>query len=149
MQRLISISLLLGASTTFAQQFPRHELSINGFRNPSIGLEYRQNHVSVHAGYYLTAFRAGVNTSFLRAGLTYWFLPVGCKPNPSSFYTSVSYVRGFNGDYREKNGAMGEVGFRWMVWKGLNLRIGVAALMAPGESLKVNPTPGIGYAFSW
>ncbi|GAB3940197.1 hypothetical protein GCM10028805_01590 [Spirosoma harenae] len=149
MQRLLLMSLLLGASHVFAQPFPRHELSINGFRNPSIGLEYRQNHVSIHAGYYPTAFSAGVNTSFLRAGLTYWFLPVGHKPNPSSFYTSISYVRGLNRDYEDKNGAMGEVGYRWMVWKGLNLRIGVAVLTAPGESLKVNPTPGIGYAFSW
>jgi hypothetical protein len=42
---------------------------------------------------------------------------------------------------------MSEVGFRWMAYKGLNLRIGVAVLAADGKSLKVNPTPGISYSF--
>lgn len=47
------------------------------------------------------------------------------------------------------NGAMAEVGFRWMVWQGLNFRIGVAALASPGLDLKINPTPGISYSFAW
>jgi hypothetical protein len=34
-----------------------------------------------------------------------------------------------------------------MVWKGLNLRIGAIAVAASGESLKINPTPGISYSF--
>jgi hypothetical protein len=42
---------------------------------------------------------------------------------------------------------MAEVGFRWMIYKGLNLRIGVTTLAAAGESVKVNPTPGISYSF--
>lgn len=123
------------------------EFSINGFRNPSIGAEYRYKSVSIHAGYYTTAFESGVYTNFMKTGLTYWFLPVGKKENPSSFYSTVSYARGLNRDYKNKNAAIGEVGFRWMVWKGLNLRIGVAALVTPGESLKINPTPGISYSF--
>ena len=149
MKRTILAGLLLTSGSLFAQQLSRNEISINGFRNPSIGLEYRRNHVSVHAGYYPTNFTAGVTTSFIRTGLTYWFLPVGKRPNPSSFYASASYVRGLDRDYEGKNGLMGEAVFRWMVWKGLNLRIGVAALTAPGESLKINPTPGISYSFFW
>ncbi|WP_205435325.1 MULTISPECIES: hypothetical protein [Flavobacterium] len=50
-------------------------------------------------------------------------------------------------DYKDENAAMTEIGFRWMVYKGLNLRIGVAALAANDKSLKVNPTPGISYSF--
>jgi hypothetical protein len=149
MKQTILAGLLLISGPLFAQQLSRNEISINGFRNPSIGLEYRRSHVSVHAGYYPTNFSAGVTTSFIRTGLTYWFLPVGKRPNPSSFYASASYVRGLDRDYAGKNGLMGEVGFRWIVWKGLNLRIGVAALTAPGESLKINPTPGISYSFFW
>ncbi|GAB2563242.1 hypothetical protein [Spirosoma aerophilum] len=149
MKAILLACLLFLSSPLVAQQFSRHEISVNGFRNPSIGLEYRRSHVSVHAGYYPTNFTSGVTTSFVRTGLTYWFLPVGKRPNPSSFYLSASYVRGLDRDYEAKNGAMGEVGFRWMIWEGLNLRIGVAVLTAPGQDLKVNPTPGISYAFAW
>ncbi|CCH54686.1 hypothetical protein BN8_03882 [Fibrisoma limi BUZ 3] len=154
MKKIILAGLLLLSGATFAQRFPRNEVSINAFRNPSIGLEYRRNHVSVHGGYYPTivsqnAEGASVTTSFIRAGLTYWFLPVGRKPNPSSFYASVSYVRGLDRDYENKNGVIGEAGFRWMVWKGLNLRIGAAVLAAPGQDIKLNPTPGISYSFTW
>lgn len=142
---IVTSSLLPDA---FAQaRFSKSELSINAFRNPSIGAEYRYRSVSVHAGYYTTAFESGVYTNFMKSGLTYWFLPVGKKENPSSFYTSLSYARGLTRDYAKKNATIGEVGFRWMAWKGLNVRIGVAALAAKGESIKINPTPGISYSF--
>ncbi|GAB3639561.1 hypothetical protein [Spirosoma arcticum] len=154
MKKSILFGLLLVAGPTFAQRFPRNEISLNAFRNPSIGLEYRQRHVSVHAGYYPTivsqnAAGTNVTTSFVRSGLTYWFGAVGRRENPSSFYASASYVRGLDRDYEGDNGAMGEVGFRWFVWKGLNLRIGAAVLASPGKTLKLNPTPGISYSIHW
>lgn len=149
MKKLFFFGLLLVAGPTFAQRFPRNEISLNAFRNPSIGLEYRHRHVSVHAGYYPTNFTSNVTTSFVRTGLTYWFLPVGRRENPSSFYASASYVRGLDRDYEGDNGAMGEVGFRWFVWKGLNLRIGAALLASPGKTVKLNPTPGISYSIYW
>jgi len=102
--------------------------------------------MSVHAGYYPTAFKSGENTSFLKIGFTAWFLPVGKKEIPSSFYAGASYLRGFNRDYENKNAIGMEAGFRWMIWKGLNLRIGAIAVAAKGESLKINPTPGISYS---
>jgi len=75
----------------FAQsRFSRQEFSINGFRNPSIGLEFRHRAVSFHAGYYPTNFESGVTTTFVKVGTTLWFLPVGKRENPSSFYASVS-----------------------------------------------------------
>lgn len=135
-------------STTFSQNtFPKHQLSINGFRNPSIGLEYQHRHISVHGGYYVTNFTSGVTTEFLKMGLTYWFLPLGKKVMPSSFYVGASYLRGLTREYENKSAYALEAGFRWYLWKGLNLRLGVIVLTADGQDLKINPTPGISYSF--
>lgn len=149
-KNLLSVLMLLLTSTTFAQsKFPQHQLSINGFRNPSIGLEYQQQHVSIHGGYYVTNFTSGVTTQFLKAGITYWFLPVGKKEQPSSFYAGASYLRGLTRDYTNKNAFAVEAGFRWYLWKGINLRIGVIALTAQARDLQINPTPGISYSFKF
>lgn len=147
--QVLTVMMAIGFASTsaIAQKLSDHEFSINGFRNPSAGVEYRYKSFSVHGGYYPTAFKPGVNTNFAKAGVTYWFLPVGNKENPSSFYSTVAYARGLSQDYKDKNAIIGEVGFRWMVWKGLNLRLGVAALGAKGEDIKINPTPGISYSF--
>lgn len=142
--------LVVITSTAFAQsRFPKNQLSINGFRNPSIGLEYQRKNVSVHAGYYPTNFTSGVTTEFIRTGLSYWFLPVDKKEIPSSFYVSASYLRGLTREYEDKNAFAFEAGFRWYVWKGINLRLGVIALTAKGQDLKINPTPGISYSFKF
>lgn len=148
MKKALLILLLAVSATTYGQsKLASQDISVNGFRNPSIGLEYRYHRFSAHAGYYLTNFTSGVTTRFVKTGVTFWFGALGKKPIPSSFYASASYLRGLSRDYEGKNAYVGEVGFRWMVWKGLNLRIGVAALAANGESLKINPTPGISYTF--
>ena len=141
------IALLLSAGAQAQNRFTGKEISINGFRAPSVGAEFRKNQWSVHAGYYPTAFKSGENTSFFKAGATIWFLPVGKKTHPSSFYAGVDYLRGFNRDYDQKNALGVEAGFRWMVWKGLNLRIGGIMVAAEGESIRINPTPGISYSF--
>jgi hypothetical protein len=144
----ITFLLLFVSSVAFSQsRFSKNEISINGFRNPSVGLEYRQHNMSVHAGYYPTAFKSGENTNFVKTGVTFWFLPVGKKQNPSSFYAGASYLRGLSRDYEGKNAVGMEAGFRWMVWKGINLRIGGIAVASKGQSLKINPTPGISYSF--
>ncbi|MFT3704604.1 MAG: hypothetical protein QM802_19720 [Agriterribacter sp.] len=147
MKQFFILLLTLVSTAAFSQnRFSKHELSINGFRNPSIGLEYRHYNVSVHAGYYITAFERGVTTKFYKAGVTAWFLPVGKKENPSSFYAGASYLRGINLEYKSENAVAMEAGFRWMVWKGLNLRLGAIALAAKGHDIKINPTPGISYS---
>lgn len=149
-KNLLLALILLITSTAFAQsKFPKHQLSINGFRNPSIGVEYQQRNLSVHGGYYITNFTSGVTTEFLKTGLTYWFLPVDKKEIPSSFYAGASYLRGLTRDYKDKNAFAVEAGFRWSVWKGLNLRLGVIALTAEGQEVKINPTPGISYSFKF
>ena len=100
-------------------------------------------------GYYVTNFESGVTTQFVKTGLTYWFLPVDKKEIPSSFYAGASYLRGLNRDYEDKNALGVEAGFRWMIWKGLNFRIGAIAIAAKGQSLQINPTPGISYSFKF
>ena len=143
----IALLLVVSASTFSQSRFSKGEFSINGFRNPSIGLEYRYKNASIHVGYYLTALESGVTTKFIKAGLTAWFLPVGQRENPSSFYAGASYLRGINLDYEDEKAFGFEAGFRWMIWKGLNLRIGAIALVAEGHDVEINPTPGISYSF--
>lgn len=148
MQKLLTTvfaALLAGAA--FSQTLSPRELSINGFRNPSVGAEFRINHVSVHAGYYPTNFESGKTTNFFKAGVTYWFLPVGKKENPSSFYAGADYLRGLSDDYENKNVLGLEAGFRWMVWKGLNVRVGAIMVAGGGQSVKLNPASGISYSF--
>jgi hypothetical protein len=150
MKQLIIVLLVLVSGSAFSQsKFSKNEFSINGFRNPSIGLEYRHYHVSVHAGYYTTAFKSGEYTNFVKTGLTYWFLPVDKKEIPSSFYAGASYMRGLTRAYKNKNAVAMEAGFRWMIWKGLNVRVGAIAVAANGQDLKINPTPGISYSFKF
>lgn len=150
MKTAIVSLFLLASLATFAQnRFDSRELSVNGFRNPSIGLEYRVNHLSAHAGYYVTNFESGITTEFVKTGVTYWFLPVDQKEIPSSFYAGASYLRGLTRDYQNKNAVAVEAGFRWMIWKGLNFRVGAIALATSGESIKINPTPGLSYSFEF
>lgn len=148
MKKLIFSALfIITTGAAFSQsKFPKHQLSINGFRNPSIGLEFHHRQTSVHAGYYTTAFKSGEYTNFVKTGVTYWFAPVGKKEIPSSFYAGASYMRGLTRDYKNTNAFAAEAGFRWMAWKGLNLRIGAIATMAKGKDTKINPTPGISYS---
>lgn len=145
---LLLTGLLLAAVSASAQsRFSNHEFSINGFRNPSIGLEYRHRQVSVHGGLYLTNFKSGETTRFVKTGLTFWFLPVGKKENPSSFYLQMSYLRGLNRAYENQNAFSPDLGFRWMVWKGLNLRVGIVGVIAEGHKPSILWTPGISYSF--
>jgi hypothetical protein len=150
MKQFIFLLLLFTSTNVFSQsRFSDHEISINGFRNPSIGLEYRYKPVSVHAGYYITALESGITTKFLKAGLTAWFLPVGKRQNPSSFYAGASYLRGINRDYNKQNSLGVEAGFRWMIWKGLNLRMGAITLVSKGHDIRINPTPGLSYSINF
>ena len=78
MKQLLIVLLVLVSTSAFSQkQLSKNEFSINGFRNPSIGVSYRHQHLSVHAGYYITAFEKGVTTKFFKAGASVWLLPVG------------------------------------------------------------------------
>lgn len=147
MKKQLLFGLLFGiASLSHAQErFPKNQISVNVFRNPSIGFEYHRKQVSVHGGYYLTNFESNVTTQFVKAGASYWFLPWGRHEVPSSLYVGSSYLRGINRDYKNKNAMAFEVGARFTIWKGLNFRFGVIGLTAQGESPKLNPTPSFSY----
>jgi hypothetical protein len=149
-QILLGLLLLIATHTAQSQdKFPKNQLSINAFRNPSIGLEYHRKQVSLHGGYYVTNFTSGVTTEFLKAGVSYWFLPWGKQEIPSSFYIGSSYLRGLTRDYEDQNAIAFEAGARFVVWKGLNFRLGIIALAAEGQSLKINPTPSLSYSFKF
>jgi hypothetical protein len=132
---------------------PPQEINVNLFRNPSIGLEYRLGDFALHAGVYPTIISKnaeGINETswFLRAGLSYFLLGHSFYgQRPSEFYLSGSYLRGFN--HGHGNAALADAGYRWMIWHGLNVRIGVAVLLERGRDVKVNPTPGIGWSQSF
>ncbi len=131
-------------------EFSQQELSLNFFRNPSIGLEWRYSQVSIHAGYYLTNFEPNVTTEFIRSGVTFWFLPIASNGDaPSSLYSSVSYLHGLTREWTGTSGVMLEAGFRWMPWRGLNVRLGVDVLLSPNQPIRVNPNPGVSWSFVW
>ncbi|MDX2062390.1 MAG: hypothetical protein SFY70_04970 [Bacteroidia bacterium] len=149
---VVCAALAAGAITQVHAQsrFEGHDLSINGFRNPSIGLEYRRGQVSGHVGYYSTILPTGVGDTdetngYLRTGATVWFLPFGkLVPTPSSAYASASWLVSTHETPSFAPGLLLETGLRFFVWRGLNARIGVAALMRPGKTY-INPTPGISW----
>ncbi len=147
--RFLLAFVLLASAASSQPAFPKHALSVNGFRNPSIGLEYQHQRWSVHGGYYVTNFTSGVTTAFVRAGISYWWLPVGKgrASMPSSFYSGVSYLRGLTRSYRQQNAYAAEIGFRYYVWRGLNARLGLIALAARHQPVRFNPTPAISYSF--
>lgn len=151
MQKNLLLALMLVVSSSaFAQsKFPKHQLSINAFRNPSIGLEYQYRQVSVHGGYYITNFTSGVTTEFLKTGVSYWFLAWGKNEMPSSFYVGSSYLRGLTREYKNQNAFAFETGAKVAIWKGLNFRLGVIAITAENQSLKINPTPSFNYSFKF
>jgi len=147
------ISILLAASLAFAALVRAEsptapsegKLFINGFRMPSIGLEYQKHAFSWHGGMYCTVISKddhGDNetTWFGRAGMTWW---------PLSFlFVDASYLYGLNKDYRGDHGFMVNPGLQYLFRNTVALRLGVAALVSPDHDLKINPTPGIGFGIS-
>ena len=127
------------------------ELSLNLFRSPSIGAEYREAFLGLHGGFYPTV----ISRDAQGHTETTWFLKFGATGHlgrfalggdaPSAFFTSVSYVRGLNHGWG--NGALLDAGFRWVPWLGLNLRLGGGLLLSPDHSVRLNPTPGVGWNF--
>lgn len=154
MKKIFFVILFLGLvlASQGQNRFSKKEIGIVGFRNPSTGVEFRYKFVSVHAGFYPTILTEdgdgkGITSTFIRAGASVWFLPIGKQETPSSFYASLSYLQAMDATLPGQNGVIGDVGFRWFVYKGLNLRLGVAASYSEQKGWKLNPTPGIGYAF--
>ncbi|GBF42385.1 hypothetical protein LPTSP2_16720 [Leptospira ellinghausenii] len=157
MFRIIKIKILICLCLFFLftdiilgnTRFSNEEFSINFFRAPSIGGEYRKGQYSVHGGYYVTNFDPGITTEFYKLGIGYWFLPMdlGSDSNqPSSFYTYLSYGKGVNLEYQKKYTVMVELGYRFMIGRGFSFRFGLIVLAAEGSPTELNPTPSISYS---
>lgn len=117
------------------------ELSLNLFRNPSIGAEIRQGAFSVHTGYYPTILAEGANvpsrtSTFWRTGVSYWPIDWG--------YVSLSHLYGISGAAPGHHLLIIDAGAELVLWKHVALRLGVAYLPFSPIGGRVNPTPGIG-----
>lgn len=149
---VLPLALLLMALEGKSQdRYSGSETSVNLFRSPSAGMEYRADQVSIHIGFYPTIVSknsSGKNesTSFIRVGISYWYAPWGKNELPSSLHSSVSYVRGLTKTYKNQNGVMLETGSRFMIDNHWNFRLGAALLKAPSHKWKLNPTPGFSYS---
>ncbi len=127
---LVVILLVFGGS-----QARSNELYLNGFRNPSIGVEWRIKYLSSHTGYYLTNFAPGETSKFWRTGLSFW---------PTDYaYLSVSHLYGIDGALKNKHAVLFEAGGQLILFEHLALRLGVAVLPFSKISAQVNPTPGV------
>lgn len=147
---LLCTSLALADSATsvdFAPgpSRPERQIILNGFRMPSIGLEYRNRSLSWHAGLYCTVVsqdKDGDNetTWFAKAGTTWW---------PLSFlFVDLSALYGLNKGYRNDPAVMLNPGLQYAYREIVLFRLGVAVLASPDHAFKINPTPGIGIAFA-
>jgi hypothetical protein len=124
---------------------PERRIILNGFRMPSIGLEYRSRSVSWHAGMYCTVVskdRDGENetTWFAKAGATWWPL--------SYLFVDLSGLYGLNKGYRNDPAVMLNPGLQYAYRETVLFRLGVAVLASPDQAVKINPTPGISLAFA-
>ncbi|TWI85805.1 hypothetical protein IQ13_0974 [Lacibacter cauensis] len=136
-----------GGSTQSQNRLSKNEIGLNFFRNPSIGLEYRYRAFSVHSGIYVTNFERNRTWRFFKSGLTFWFLPVGNSVHPSSFYVQLNFLRGLNLDYKNRHAFSSDIGYRLMLLKGLQARLGITGIIAKNKPVKINPTPSINYSF--
>ena len=133
------------------------ELILHGFRAPSTGVELRDGWIGFHVGFYPTTIDRGSEgprtTWFVKTGLAaYWAQFDTGSGRMSGFYSGVSLVQGLNHEWNvsqsTKHGAgmVVESGFSWAVYRGLELRLGAAWLVGFDGRMRVNPTPGIGWA---
>lgn len=133
-------------------RYDGNETSVNLFRNPSMGIEKRVDQISIHIGFYPTVVSKNAegkneNTSFIKVGMSFWYLPWGDKLIPSSLFSTFSFVHGLSRSYKGQNGFMVETGSRVMIEDHFNFRLGAALLKAKEHPWKLNPTPGLSYSF--
>jgi hypothetical protein len=149
--------LLLLSQTSTPPEAPRRQFSVHAFRSPSIGVELRDGFFALHVGAFPLIVdstpEGGTRTTwFLKTGLTAYFLRYDLgSGRPSSLFASVSLVQGLNNDWNvgtsitRGTGVHAELGVVWAAWRGLDVRLGVGALVGFDGRFNVHPTPG----FSW
>ena len=153
----LALLLLLAQTPTTPPATPQRQFSVHAFRSPSIGVELREGFLALHVGAFPLIVdstpEGGTRTTwFLKTGLTAYFLRYDLgSGRPSSLFASLSLVQGLNNEWNvgtsitHGTGVHGEVGVVWAAWRGLDVRLGVGALLGFDGRFNVHPTPG----FSW
>jgi hypothetical protein len=147
----------LAATSPAAADTADRELTVHGFRSPSTGVELRDGWLGFHLGAFPLIADDGADGSratwFVKTGLTAypWRFDLG-SGRPSGPFVSLSLLQGLNNDWdvatsvSQGTGVHGELGFRWAVGAGLDLRLGVGVLVGSEGRVVVHPTPGIGWS---
>jgi len=154
---LISILVVLAATASPSAAEPaERELTVHGFRSPSTGVELRDGWLGFHLGLFPLIADEGADgtrtTWFVKTGVTAypWRFDLG-SGRVSGPFVSLSLMQGLNNEWNVANsvgqgaGVHGEIGFRWAVTAGLDLRLGVGVLVGSEERVVVHPTPGISW----
>lgn len=133
------------------------ELTVHGFRSPSIGVELRDRWLGFHVGLFPLIADDGTDGSrttwFLKTGVTIYPVrfALGSR-RPSGPFASVSLLQGLNNAWNvaesvsQGTGVHGEVGFRWAAGRGLDLRLGLGIAIGADQRVIVHPTPGIAWS---
>jgi hypothetical protein len=152
-----AVLVALATTTSSAAETVDRELTVHGFRSPSMGVELRKGWLGFHLGAFPLIVDDGTDgartTWFLKTGLTAypWRFDLG-SGRPSGPFLSVSLLQGLNNEWNvatsvsRGTGVHGEVGFRWALGAGLDLRLGIGVLVGSDSRVIVHPTPGIGWS---
>lgn len=137
---------------------PLRQVTVHGFRSPSIGVEIRSGFFAFHVGAFpliVDATETGEarTTWFLKTGATAYFLRFDLgSGRPSSLFVSVSLMQGLNHAWdvsqsvTRGTGFHGELGVLWAAWRGLDVRLGVGLLVGLDGRVHVHPTPGLSWS---
>jgi hypothetical protein len=156
---LIALLLLLNQTPpSNTASGPLRQVTVHGFRSPSIGVEVREGFLGFHVGLFPlivdgTPEGGSRTTWFVKMGATAYFLRFDLgSGRPSSLFTSVSLMQGLNNEWdvsrsvTHGSGVHGELGILWAAWRGLDVRLGVGALLGFDGRLNVHPTPGLSWS---
>ncbi len=137
---------------------PQRQLTVHGFRSPSIGVELREGFFAFHVGMFpliVDSNEAGESrtTWFLKLGATAYFLRFDLgSGRPSSLFASLSFLQGVNNGWDVSrsivhgSGVHGELGVVWAAWRGLDVRLGIGVLVGFDGRVNVHPTPGLSWS---
>lgn len=145
------------AASHAAEGLAERELTVHGFRSPSMGVELRDHWLGFHVGLFPLIADDGLDGSrttwFLKTGLTVYPVrfALGSR-RPSGPFASVSLLQGLNNEWNvaesvsQGTGVHGELGFRWAVGQGLDLRLGIGIAAGSEGRVIVHPTPGVSWS---
>jgi hypothetical protein len=147
-----------GEEEAETEELAERELMLHGLRAPSIGLEFREQWMGFHVGLYPAIVDEGPDgdsrtTWFIKTGVTFYPIGFDAGPGrPSGPYAGVALLQGLGNDWDVSRSATKgsavffDLGFRWAVWMGLDIRIGVSALLGFDGRTHIAPTPGISWS---